>query len=148
MKNAMASAAEAEVGVLHMNAQEAVGVRNALEEMGHPQPPTPIKTDNSAAQGIVNGAIKQKRSKAIDMRFCWLRDRVEQDQFRVCWDAGKNNVADYHTKHHAGKHHKVWRPIMLNVEGQSPTTMQGCVETMTAAQNPGSPGLPNTGQIS
>ena len=49
IKNVMASAAEAEVGALLMNAQEAVAIRNALNEMGHPQPATPIKTDNSAA---------------------------------------------------------------------------------------------------
>ena len=103
-----------------------------LEAMGHPQPATPMKTDNSAAQGVVNGAIKQKRSKAVDMRFCWLCDRVNQGQFRVCWDAGKNDVADYPTEHHSGKHHRRWRPIMTHVEGESPTTVQGCVEIVTA----------------
>ena len=106
----MASAAEAEVGALFMNAQEAVAIRTCLEEMGHPQQATPIKTDNSTAQGVINGTIKQKQSKTVDMRFCWLRDRVEQGQFRVCWDAGKNNVVCHPTKHHSGEHHKLWRP--------------------------------------
>ena len=45
-----------------------------LEELGHPQPPTPIKTDNTTANGIINGTVKQQRSKAIDMRFYWLKD--------------------------------------------------------------------------
>ena len=45
IRNAAASAAEAEAGALRASAQEAVGIRNLLEEMGHPQPPTPIKTD-------------------------------------------------------------------------------------------------------
>jgi len=40
-----------------------------LEELGHKQPPTPIVTDNLTAKGIANDDIRQKRSKAIDMRF-------------------------------------------------------------------------------
>ena len=72
----MASASEAEVAALFMNAQEAVPLRRGLIEMGHPQQATPLKTDNSTATGIANKTIKQKRSKAIDMRFYWLCDRV------------------------------------------------------------------------
>ena len=69
IKNVMASAAESEVASLFMNAQEAVSKKTYLLEMGHPQPPTKMKTDNMTAQGILTGTIKQKRSKAIDMRF-------------------------------------------------------------------------------
>jgi hypothetical protein len=36
------SAAEAELGALFINAKEAVHMRCVLQEMGHPQPPTPI----------------------------------------------------------------------------------------------------------
>ena len=44
--------------------------------MGHPQPLTVICTDNKTACGIVNGTMKEQHSKAIDMRFHWLKDRV------------------------------------------------------------------------
>eukprot|EP00804_Cyclotella_cryptica_P003815 CCRYP_018931-RD/>CCRYP_018931-RD protein AED:0.34 eAED:0.34 QI:0/-1/0/1/-1/0/1/0/60 len=40
--------------------------------MGHPQPPTPIQTDNSNALGVVTNTIQPKRTKAMDMRFHWL----------------------------------------------------------------------------
>ena len=53
IKNVMASAAEAEVGSLYMNVQEAVSTRTCLIEMGHPQPPTKMKTDNMTAKGIL-----------------------------------------------------------------------------------------------
>jgi hypothetical protein len=125
----MASAAEAEVAALYMNAQEMVPMRQCLIELGHPQPPTPIKTDNSTATGIINGTIKQKRSKAIDMRFYWLRDRVKQGQFKVYWEPGVNNLADYTTKHHSGNHHKRLRPIQL-YEKDSPTTVKGCIKLL------------------
>ena len=60
IKNVMASAAEAEVAGLFMNAQHAVPIRLTLEDMGHKQPPTPLRTDNKTAQGILSGVHKRK----------------------------------------------------------------------------------------
>ena len=42
IKAVMSSAAEAECGGLFLNAQEAIPLCMTLEELGHPQPPTPI----------------------------------------------------------------------------------------------------------
>ena len=62
----MSSAAAAELGALFINAREAVHIRNILEEMGHPQPPTPIQTDNSTANGVCSqqqqGAAKENQA--------------------------------------------------------------------------------------
>ena len=113
MRNVMASAAEAEVGAAFLNAQQACSFRNTLSDMGYSQPPTSMKTDNNVAQGIIHGTVKQKRSKAIDMRFYWLRDRVSQKQFTIYWKPGVCNMADYYTKHFAATHHKDVRPIYL-----------------------------------
>lgn len=116
LRNVMASAAEAEVGGLFVNGQDGAFLRTTLEEMGHPQPsPTPIMTDNSTADGIANDTVKIKRSKAMDMRFYWIRDRVRQGQFRVHWKRGKDNKADYFTKHHPPSHHIEVRPTYLQV---------------------------------
>ena len=57
--------------------------------MGHPQPPTPIQTDNSTAEGVINKKVQPKRTKAMDMRFHWLRDRETLKQFRFYWRPGK-----------------------------------------------------------
>ena len=102
----MTSATEAELAGLYIMAREAVYIRIILEELGHKQPPTPLQTDNSMAEAVVNGKIQPKRTKAMDMRFHWLRDRECQQQFRIYWRPGKLNYADYWTKHHAAKHHK------------------------------------------
>ena len=72
LKMVTASAAETETAGCFVNGQEACPIRVALEEMGWPQPPTQITTDNSCAEGIINETVKQKRSKAIDMRFYWI----------------------------------------------------------------------------
>jgi hypothetical protein len=69
MRNVLASAAEAKIGALFLNGQEALPIRVTLNELGHTQPATPMQTDNSTAAGFANDTIKQKRSKAIDMRF-------------------------------------------------------------------------------
>ena len=47
LRNVMSSATEAECGALFNNAKQGVPLRISLEEMGHPQPPTPIQVDNS-----------------------------------------------------------------------------------------------------
>ena len=106
IKHVMSSATEAELAALYIMAREAVYIRIILEEMGHKQPPTPLQTDNSMADAVCNGKIQPKRTKAMDMRFHWLRDRECQKQFRIYWRPGKLNYADYWTKHHPAAHHK------------------------------------------
>ena len=113
IKAVMSSAAEAELGALYINAREAVPMRQLLTEMGHAQPSTPIQTDNSTACGVVNNNIQPRRTKAMDMRFHWLRDREAQSQFRFYWGPGKENLGDYWTKHHCAAHHIEKRPTIL-----------------------------------
>lgn len=57
--------------------------------------------------------MRQKRSKAWDMRYHWIRDRVAQEQFEIFWDKGTNNYADYFTKHHPPIHHQTIRPTYI-----------------------------------
>jgi hypothetical protein len=113
MHEVVSSAAEAELAALFHNAKEACSIRTTLEEMGHIQPPTPIQTDNSTAAGIANDSVKQKCSKAIDMRFYWVCDRVRQNQFRIFWKKGSLNMADYFTKHHPASHHQAIRSVYI-----------------------------------
>jgi hypothetical protein len=58
IKNVVASAAESEVGACFHNDQSGAPLRVTLTELGHTQPPTPLRTDNSTAYGIVNETIK------------------------------------------------------------------------------------------
>eukprot|EP00536_Pseudo-nitzschia_multiseries_P010168 jgi/Psemu1/25220/gm1.25220_g len=144
IKNVMVSAVKAEVASLFINVQETRPERQCLIELGHFQPPTPLKTHNMTAQWILTGTIKQKRAG--------------QGQFIIFWEQGKHkNLAEWPTKHHPGNHHttKV-RPIYLYEPRMSHTTIQGgcfeisCLEvkklsTMTpvAGQKPALP--PGTG---
>ena len=93
-----------------------------------------MKTNNSTAKSIPTGAIKQKRSKAIDMYFYWLKDHGEQRQFNIYWEPGKHNLTDYVTKHHTGTHHTIIRPIYLYDANTSPTTVKGCVDILKSTE--------------
>jgi hypothetical protein len=115
LKHTMSSAAEAELAGLFHNCKEGEVFHTTLAEMGWPPlEPTPVATDSTTAVGIANDTIQQRRSKAMDMRFYWVRDRVAQKHFRVYWAPGNTNLGDYHTKHHAGKHHQCVRPLYLH----------------------------------
>jgi len=124
----MSLAAEAELGAQYLNAREAVYLRQILTEMGHPQPRTPIQTDNSTAEGVVNRKIQPKRMKAMDMRFHWLQDREAQGQFRIYWHPGKTNLADYFTKHHSPAHH-------VNVRAEFLTKVKDLAEARRQRQD-------------
>ncbi len=70
----MSSATEAEPAGLYRMARKAVYIRIILEELGHVQPPTSLQTDYEMAGGIISGKVQPKQTKAMDMRFHWLRN--------------------------------------------------------------------------
>ena len=100
MRNIMASVAEAKYGTIFVNAQTAVPICITLSEMGWKQGPTSIQVENSTAVGIATKECHQNKYKAMDMRFYWINDRIEQGRFRVFWRTGPENLGDYHSKHH------------------------------------------------
>lgn len=110
----VASAAEAEYAALFLNGQVAAWLRTILGEMGYPQPPTMIMTDNETAVGIATGKCKIKRSKSMDMRWHWIRDRVKQGQFSVHWISGAQNIADFFTKSIPIHKHAEFTPILVH----------------------------------
>jgi hypothetical protein len=60
INNVFASAADSEVVACFHNAQSSSPLRVTLTEVGHIQPPTPLRTDNSTAFRILNKTIKKK----------------------------------------------------------------------------------------
>lgn len=110
----VSSAAEAETAELFYNGKNIIVLRRALHALGHPQKPTQLKTDNATADGFVHNNIHQRKSKAWDMRYYWLRDKETQKQIKVYWKRGKDetdpNKADYQTKHHYTVYHRGIRP--------------------------------------
>ena len=138
LKLVAASAAEAELGALFLNAQEAKVVRLILAELGHPQPPIPIHVDNTTAVGIVNNTIKRQRSRAMEMRYFWLLDGEAHKLFKISQHPGAENLGDYPSKAHVGHIHQHVRPYYL-WQHNSPTVLsralqpsarRGCAEIL------------------
>ena len=105
VKHGMTSASEAETAAQFYNCKAAAPLRVTTEEMGHPQPKTPVTTDNLTAQGLITKTMIPKAEKSYDMRFNYLKCREAQRQFDFIWRCGINNRADYHSKHHPVKHY-------------------------------------------
>ena len=117
IRRVVSSAADIETNGIFQNAQTCVPIRFILIQLKHPQPPTPLKTDNTTSHGYTHNNILKKKSKSWDMNLNWLRDQECHDQFKIFWERGNGaetiNEADYFTKHHPTKYHRHIRPRYL-----------------------------------
>ena len=114
IKAVVSAASEAEYGAAFLNATQALPTMRTLNFLGFQQFPVTVTMDNSVACGVVNNTVKSRRSKAMDMRFHWLKDREAQKQFKFIWDKGSNNLADYFTKILPSKEYKARRHIYVD----------------------------------
>lgn len=113
----VASATEAELASLFLNAQLGMASRATLSDLGYVQDATPIITDSTTAKGIADQSVRIKRSKAIDMRYFWIKDRVKQGHFSIHWGPGALNLADYFSKTHPIQVYLAKRASFLDCSG-------------------------------
>ena len=114
-----------------------------LSCIDHHQPPTTVVIDIATRDGFVNNNTRKWKSRAIDMLFYWVRDRVRQGHYLVYWERGKDNLTDYFTKHHPTKHHRPIRGTYLVPTADSskhacyqvPIDIRGCVKSPTSPGN-------------
>ena len=143
IKHVAASATEAELGGVFLNAQQGLCIQRTLKEMGHPQPKTPLHCDNSTAIGIANKSIKKQCSCSMNMRYFWILDQIQQGNFDVIWRPGQENLGDYPTKHHTAAHHQHVRPYYVHTDKSpryllralDPHLLQGCVDSTLGPYN-------------
>ena len=107
------SAAEVEYGATFLTGRELMVMRRTCNSMGFPQPTNDIQTDNACAAGIANDTINQKLSKAMDMRYEWVRDQVREGILSVTWRRGEDNLADFFTINHPSKTHLAGRRFFV-----------------------------------
>ena len=106
----MYSEADTEIGGLSITVKEMVPLHQKFIEMGWPQPPYPIKTDNTTATVVVNNTIFQKKMKMMNTCFYWLCCQKRQYQFSFYWDAGSKKWDNYRTNNHYLEYHEAHRP--------------------------------------
>jgi hypothetical protein len=78
----------------------------------------------------------------MDMRYHCLTDRVRQKQFDVYWRPGRENLVDYHTKHHSAQHHKDMRHLILH-ETNSLQVLRECAKILPLPHPPCAPARKN-----
>ena len=83
MRQVLLSATEEEVGAPFYGCQDAVPLCNTLADLGHVQGATLIITDNECCKGILNNTVKQRRSKAMDMQFYWVKCRIRTGTIQI-----------------------------------------------------------------
>jgi hypothetical protein len=69
----------------------------------------------------------------MDMRYNWLMDRVCKNQFDVYWRTGRENLGNYHTKHHSAQHHRDMRGLILH-QANSLQVLRGYVKLLPLPQ--------------
>jgi hypothetical protein len=154
LKLVAASAAEAELGALFLNAQEAKVLCLTLAKLSHPQPPTPIHINNTTTVGIVNNTIKQQWSRAMEMQYFWLLDGKTQKYFKFHYQPGQENLGNYPSKHHTADIHQHVRPYYVHTDKSPlflpwavmPSIWQGCAEILRDPYSKKSP-LPRIGNF-
>ena len=119
----VSSAGEAELAGHFLNGQHGMATRTTLADLGYVQLATPIITDNTTAKGIADQSVRLKRSKAIDMRYFWIQDRVKQGHYGIHWGPGASNLADYFTKSHPIRTYLEKRSIFLEPSLSQATTV-------------------------
>ncbi len=95
----VASVAEAEYAAAFGGGQVLVELTLTLTNLGHPQQSPPLLfVDNECAIGLATSSVRPKKSKSIDMRLDWLKERASQQFFHLVFLPGLINPADFSTK--------------------------------------------------
>jgi hypothetical protein len=92
------STAEAEYISLAHCTREVLFLRQLLGELGYEQSTTEILDDNQACISMAENPVQHSRTKHIDVRYHFIRERVKNKEVKVKYVESKENVADILTK--------------------------------------------------
>lgn len=92
------STTEAEYVAAAEGAKEAIWLKKLLESMGGEGNSVELKMDNQSAIKLVQNPEYHKRTKHIDVRFHFIRDKVEEGTIVVNYVKSEEQLADILTK--------------------------------------------------
>jgi hypothetical protein len=94
---ALSSAEAVYMGLAH-GTQEVLFLRELVKELGLSQKQTIIHVDNQAAQQMALNPVHHQRTKHIDVRYHFVRERVQTKEVELQHISTKENLADIMTK--------------------------------------------------
>ena len=93
------STTEAEFVALWEGSQEAQWLRNLHQELNYAQiKPTLIYCDNTSAVAIARNPLYHKRTKHIEPKYYWVREKVQAERIDTEYCRTDNQTADVLTK--------------------------------------------------
>ena len=93
------SSVEAEYVASANTTKEAVWLQTLLKEVGYPQSQaTIVHADNQGAIALAQNPISHSRAKHIDIRFHFIRERIERNEIKLQYISTRQMVADILTK--------------------------------------------------
>ena len=78
--------------------REVLFLRQLLKELGYKEGKTTILEDNQACISMSKNPAQHARTKHIDVRYHFVRERIEQQELELDYVPTKDNTADMFTK--------------------------------------------------
>ena len=97
-KTVATSSTEAEYMALSDCSRQAMWLKHLFAELGIPIVTIPICTDNNGAIFIGSNPIQERRVKHMDVRYHYIRERVENGDVEILRVDSADNPADMFTK--------------------------------------------------
>ena len=109
------SSTEAELIAASDMASQIIWLRNFMQAQGHEMGPAILFQDNMSTIALINaGRAKAEKSRHINVRYFWLRDRIESGEIVVQHKPTEHMLADALTKPLTGSLLLRMRDLLLN----------------------------------
>ena len=91
-------------------------LRNMLmDDFGITLPVTPVLEDNQSAIAIANGPTQHSRTKHMDIRLHYIRERIKMGQLRMQYHPTEHMPSDVQTKSLTRKMHQRHANVLMGV---------------------------------
>jgi len=97
-KTVALSSTEAEYMALSDCSRQIVWIQSLLGELGFTHTQTPIYGDNQGSMFIGSNPVQDRRTKHIDIRYHFIREKIVEGKVEVFFVQGDKNIADMLTK--------------------------------------------------
>ena len=92
------SSTEAEYMALSDSSRHACWLRSFISELGYSLPPTPLCADNQGSIFLASNPAHDRRTKHIDIRYHFIREKVEDGVIKIYHVPSGAQLADALTK--------------------------------------------------
>ncbi len=109
------SSTEAELVAMSDEASQVLWSRDFLIGQGHKLGPTELLQDNQSAIALINkGKHASSRSRHVNIRYFFVKDRINSQELNVAYLNTSDMIADIMTKPLQGEQFRKMRAVLMN----------------------------------